>query len=87
MSSLLFEVSAIHPAIYPVMAVLLLSSAALACWVPSRRAAGEIDLLAEDSGDRMHWAPSTAAPNSSSTASRSLPSWQRVSPTLVRSVA
>jgi hypothetical protein len=39
------------------MAVLLLSSTAVACWVPSRRAAwGEIDLLAEDLGDRMHWA-------------------------------
>jgi len=39
MASLLFEVSAVHPAMYALMAALLMSSAVLACWLPSRRAA------------------------------------------------
>jgi ABC-type antimicrobial peptide transport system permease subunit len=39
MSALLFEVSASEPSIYLAIATLLCAVAAVACWIPSRRAA------------------------------------------------
>jgi putative ABC transport system permease protein len=39
MQSLLFETTSYDPVVYLIVAALLLAMAALACWLPARRAA------------------------------------------------